>query len=254
MKRLNYQKGVRVLLALLFFIPILLFFLDFTNKMPVDVHKFLHIQLLPAVLGGMFGIVAVLLIMTYLFGRIYCSAICPAGILQDIINRLFCISKKKKKGVRRFSYHKPMNWLRYSILALTVVTTALGFSGLCLLLDPYSNFGRIAANLFRPAVMWGNNVLADWLMKMDNYSLFHVTISTVSIAGLISAIVALVVFIVMVIFRGRLFCNTLCPVGALLSLVSRYSQMRISFDKEACNHCGNCERTCNGGSSLRQKR
>ena len=61
---------------------------------------------------------------------------------------------------------------RYSILALTVVTTALGFSGLCLLLDPYSNFGRIAANLFRPAVMWGNNVLADWLMKMDNYSLF----------------------------------------------------------------------------------
>ncbi|WP_435530033.1 4Fe-4S binding protein, partial [Parabacteroides goldsteinii] len=118
MKRLNYQKGVRVLLALLFFIPILLFFLDFTNKMPVDVHKFLHIQLLPAVLGGMFGIVAVLLIMTYLFGRIYCSAICPAGILQDIINRLFCISKKKKKGVRRFSYHKPMNWLRYSILAL----------------------------------------------------------------------------------------------------------------------------------------
>ena len=244
MKRLNYQKGVRVLLALLFFVPILLFFLDFTNKMPVDVHKFLHIQLLPAVLGGMFGIVAVLLIMTYLFGRIYCSAICPAGILQDIINRLFCIGKKKKKGVRRFSYHKPMNWLRYSILALTVVTTALGFSGLCLLLDPYSNFGRIAANLFRPAVMWGNNVLADWLMKMDNYSLFHVTISTVSIAGLISAIVALVVFIVMVIFRGRLFCNTLCPVGALLSLVSRYSQMRISFDKEACNHCGNCERTC----------
>lgn len=244
MKRLNYQKGVRVLLALLFFVPILLFFLDFTNKMPVDVHKFLHIQLLPAVLGGMFGIVAILPIMTYLFGRIYCSAICPAGILQDIINRLFCIGKKKKKGVRRFSYHKPMNWLRYSILALTVVTTALGFSGLCLLLDPYSNFGRIAANLFRPAVMWGNNVLVDWLMKMDNYSLFHVTISTVSIAGLISAIVALVVFIVMVIFRGRLFCNTLCPVGALLSLVSRYSQMRISFDKEACNHCGNCERTC----------
>ena len=80
MKRLNYQKGVRVLLALLFFIPILLFFLDFTNKMPVDVHKFLHIQLLPAVLGGMFGIVAVLLIMTYLFGRIYCSCLLYTSI------------------------------------------------------------------------------------------------------------------------------------------------------------------------------
>lgn len=244
MKRINYLKGLRVLLAALFFVPILLFFVDFTNKMPMDIHKLLHIQLLPAVLGGMFGIVAVLLIMTYLFGRIYCSVICPAGVLQDIINRIYCIGKKKKKGARRFSYHKPMNWLRYGILALTIITTLLGFSGLCLLLDPYSNFGRIATNLFRPAVMWGNNVLADGLMKMDNYSLFHVTISTVSVAALVSAIVALLVFMGMVIFRGRLFCNTICPVGALLSLVSRYSPARITFDKGACTHCGNCERTC----------
>lgn len=244
MKRPNYLKGLRVLLAVLFFVPILLFFLDFTNKMPVEVHKLLHIQLLPALLGGMFGIVALLLIVTYFFGRIYCSAICPAGVLQDVINRLFCIGKKKKKGVRRFSYHKPMNWLRYLVLVLTVVTGALGFTGLCLLLDPYSNFGRIAANLFRPAVMWGNNMLADGLMKMDNYSLFHVTISTVSVAALVAAVTALVVFILMVIFRGRLFCNTLCPVGALLSLVSRYSPLRVSFDKEACNQCGNCERSC----------
>lgn len=244
MKRPNYLKGLRVLLAALFFIPILLFFLDFTNKMPVDVHKLLHVQLLPAILGGMFGIVAVLFLLTLLFGRIYCSVLCPAGVFQDIINRLFCIGKKKKKGVRRFKYHKPLNRVRYVLLAATAITALLGFSGLCLLLDPYSNFGRIAANLFRPSVMWGNNVLADWLMKMDNYSLFHVTISTVSIAGLVSGIVALVVFAVLVIFRGRLFCNSLCPVGALLSLVSRYSFFRISFDKEACTHCGNCEHTC----------
>lgn len=244
MKRPNYLKGLRVLLAVLFFVPILLFFLDFTNKMPIDVHKLLHIQLLPAILGGMFGIVAVLLIITLLFGRLYCSVICPAGVLQDIVNRIFCIGKKKKKGKRRFKYHRPINWLRYVLLVATTVMALLGFSGLCLLLDPYSNFGRIAANLFRPAVMWGNNVLADWLMKMDNYSLFHVTISTVSIAGVVSAVVALLVFVVMVVFRGRLFCNTICPVGALLSLVSRYSFFRISFNKEACTHCGNCEHTC----------
>lgn len=244
MKRPNYLKGLRVLLAVLFFVPILLFFLDFTNKMPVETHGLLHVQLLPAILGGMFGIVAVLLILTLLFGRLYCSVICPAGVFQDIINRMFCIGKKKKKGIRRFSYHKPANWLRYLLLAATALTTLLGFSGLCLLLDPYSNFGRISANLFRPAVMWGNNVLADWLMKMDNYALFHVTISTVSVAALIASVTVLLVFIVMVVFRGRLFCNTLCPVGALLSLVSRYSLFRISFDKDACTHCGNCERSC----------
>ena len=48
----------------------------------------------------------------------------------------------------------------------------------------------------------------------------------------------------MVIFRGRLFCNTICPVGTLLSLFSRYSLFRISFDSSACTHCGNCEHTC----------
>lgn len=244
MKRPNYLKGLRVLLSILIFVPILLYFVDFAGKLPDGISKLLHLQLLPAILGGMFGIVAILLVLTLLFGRIYCSVVCPAGVLQDIINRLFCIGKKKKKGKRRFAYHKPTNWFRYVLLAFTAATAIAGFSGLCLLLDPYSNFGRIAANLFRPVVMWGNNILADLLMKVDNYTLYHVTISTVSMSGLIAGIVALVLFIVMVIFRGRLFCNTICPVGALLSLVSRYSFFRISFDKEACTHCGNCEHSC----------
>ena len=100
------------------------------------------------------------------------------------------------------------------------------------------------ASLFRPVVMWGNNIFADLLMKIDNYSLFHVTISTVTVSGLIAAIVALLVFIVMTIFHGRLFCNTICPVGTLLSLFSRYSFFHITFDKETCTHCGNCEHTC----------
>ena len=72
---------------------------------------------------------------------------------------------------------------------------------LCTLLDPYSNFGRIANNLFRPVVMWVNNLLADGLARMDNYTLYHVTISNVTVFGVISALVALLVFIIMVVFR-----------------------------------------------------
>ena len=244
MKKLNYLKGLRVILATLFFIPILLYFVDFAGLMPDRVHLLLHMQLMPAVLGGMIGLIVFQLILALLVGRIYCSVICPAGVLQDIINRIYCIGKKKKNGIRRFSYHKPFNYFRYVLLGITVLLTVFGLTGLCLLLDPYSNFGRIASNIFRPVVMSVNNVLADLLMKADNYSLYHVTISTVTTAGLISALIASIVFIVMVALRGRLFCNTLCPVGALLSLVSRYSFFRISFDKETCTHCGNCEHTC----------
>ena len=244
MKKRNYLKGLRVLLAILFFVPILLFFVDFSGVLPDSVHRLLHLQLMPALLGGMVGLIVFQFLLALVFGRIYCSTICPAGVFQDIINRLFCIGKKKKKGSRRFTYHKPMNRLRYVLLVITAVMAVFGLSELCLLLDPYSNFGRIAASLFRPIVMWGNNILADLLMKVDNYSLFHVTISTVTASGLIAATIALLVFIVMTVFRGRLFCNTICPVGALLSLFSRYSFFRITFDKEACTHCGNCEHTC----------
>lgn len=244
MKRPNYLKGLRVTLAILFFVPILLYFVDFAHLMPEKSSALLHFQILPALFSGMVGILIFQLVLALLFGRIYCSVICPAGILQDIMNRLFCIGKKKKNGIRRFSYHKPLNIFRYALLGITFLLGLFGLTGLCLLLDPYSNFGRIANNLFRPIVMWGNNIVADLLMKVDNYTLYHVTINTVTTPALIAAITAFLLFAILVIFRGRLYCNTLCPVGALLSLVSRYSFFRISFDKEACTHCGNCEHTC----------
>lgn len=244
MKRHNYLKGLRVSLAILFFVPILLFFVDFANILPNSIHTLLHIQIVPAILSGMVGIFIFQLILALLFGRIYCSVICPAGVLQDIINRIWSIGKKKKNSTYRYYYHKPINWLRYTILTLTFVLGIFGIIELCLLLDPYSNFGRIANNIFRPIVMWGNNLLAEVFMKFDNYSLYSVTVHTVTSAALISAIIAFLVFITMVIFRGRLYCNTLCPVGTLLSLISRYSFFKISFDKEACTHCGLCEKTC----------
>jgi ferredoxin len=243
-KKVNHLKRLRVLLAILLFAPILLYFVDFASALPQEVHALLHVQIIPAILSGAAGIIVLQFVLALLFGRIYCSVLCPAGIFQDIINRLFCIGKKKNKGVRRFSYHKPPNIFRYVLLGLTALSLLSGFTSLAVWLDPYSNFGRIATNLFRPVVMWGNNLLADLLMTLENYSLYHVTIHTVTWAGLISAVVILLVFVALTVFRGRLFCNTLCPVGALLSLVSRYSFFRITFNEQLCNRCGNCERSC----------
>ena len=135
MKKRNYLKGLRVFLAILFFVPILLFFVDFSGVLPDSVHRLLHLQLMPALLGGMIGLIVFQFLLALVFGRIYCSTICPAGVFQDIINRLFCIGKKKKKGSRRFTYHKPMNRFRYVLLAITMLMAVFGFSGLCLLLD-----------------------------------------------------------------------------------------------------------------------
>ncbi len=244
MNRLSLLKGVRVILALLFFIPILIFFADFRGLLPDKVHVLLHLQVLPALLGSFWLILIVQLLIAFIAGRIYCSTVCPAGVLQDLINRIYCIGKKRNKGTRRFKYRKPLNRLRYLILALTLVSAFAGILNLALLLDPYSNFGRIATNLLRPLVMWTNNGIAEILMRMDNYTLYQVTISTVTTVGFVSGLTALLLFVGLSIWRGRIFCNTLCPVGALLSIFSRYALFRISFNKETCIRCGLCERSC----------
>lgn len=244
MKKTNYLKGVRVLLALLFFIPILIFFVDFADLLPDDTHVLLQVQIMPALLGSMWIALIVHLLLTVLVGRLYCSTVCPAGILQDLINWIYGKCRTKKKGIRRFAYHKPMNVLRYVLLFFTLTSAFSGIASIALWLDPYSNFGRIASNLFRPLVIWTNNGLAEVLMAMDNYSLYQATVSTVTTAGFVSGLIALLLFVGLTIWRGRLFCNTLCPVGSLLSLFSRKAVFHIAIDPESCVGCGLCEHTC----------
>ena len=242
-KSINWLKILRVILAIVIFTPILLIFIDFADVLPDSVARLLDWQLMPAILAVETSVIFLMFVLTLLLGRVYCSVICPAGILQDIFNRISCIGKKKKNGKMRFRYHKPANWLRYTILGITIILAVFGFFELCMFLDPYSNFGRIGANIFRPAVMWVNNYIAELLSKMGNYSLYHVSIK-ITTAALVTSIIAFVTFAVMVYFRGRLFCNTICPVGALLSIVSRYSIFRVFINKETCNNCKSCERSC----------
>ncbi|MDR3265949.1 MAG: 4Fe-4S binding protein [Tannerella sp.] len=240
---MNKLKSLRVILAMIVFIPVFIFFVDFGDKLPDSLSWLLRIQLVPAIFAGATLIIILLALLTFIFGRIYCSVICPAGILQDIINRISCIGKKKKNGKYRFHYAKPMNILRYVILGITTLFAVFGITELCLALDPYSNFGRIGASIFRPVVVWFNNLLAQALSYAGNYSLYNVTLS-ISTVALVSAIIVLLVFVLMVYFKGRLFCNTICPVGSLLSIISGYSLFKVTFDKSMCNQCGTCERTC----------
>jgi len=244
-KKINWLKIYRVAFALFFFVLITLYLLDFTNKLPDTLRSLIDFQFIPAILAGLTVAWLLIIISTVLFGRLYCSVLCPAGVLQDVIVRLsrFFQSKAGRKKIF-FQYHKPYNKIRYGILAISVVLFLLGSIHLLLLLDPYSNFGRIAANIFRPVVIWVNNLAAAGLMKMDQYWLYNVELNTISTAALIAGFVALAVFVVMSVMHGRLFCNTLCPVGSTLSIFSKYSLFKIDMDEALCNGCGNCTRAC----------
>jgi ferredoxin len=242
--KFDYLKNLRITLATVVFVLILLFLCDFTHRLPVFLHGLMHIQLVPAVLAGSVGILISLFIITLLFGRVYCSVICPMGILQDIIARFTLRGKKKNKKRRWYHYTKPYNIVRYTLLAICVIALILGSSAPLLYLDPYSNFGRIAVSLFRPVAIGGNNVL-NWIaLQFNNYDFYQITIHTVTAASLTIAFVALLTVGILALLRGRLFCNLICPVGSLLGLVSKVALFRVQIDRSKCNQCGLCAKAC----------
>ena len=100
-------RKIRVTLAAIFFILITLLLLDFTGTLHCYLGWMAKIQFLPAVMALNFVVIAVLLIITLLFGRIYCSVICPLGVMQDIFG---WFGKKAKKN--RYTYSKAKTWLR----------------------------------------------------------------------------------------------------------------------------------------------
>jgi ferredoxin len=237
-------KKIRIALAIIFFIPIFLYLIDFTGKLPFHLHGLLHIQWIPALLTLNLIIIGVLFLLSLFFGRIYCSTICPLGVFQDVTARKSRFFAKKNKKKFRYEYVKPQNILRYSILALTVLLFIFGSSFLLVQLDPYSIFGRMISQIFRPLLIWGNNGLATILSGMGNYSVYKVEQNTfVPLAFGITLFFFLLIGL-MAWFRGRLFCNTVCPVGTSLGLLSKISLFRISIKESSCNQCGACEKSC----------
>ena len=247
----NILKKTRVFVAAVFFIFTTFIFIDFNNSFPgrlIDTITWL--QFVPSLISFLYflsfsaiGFILILL-LTLIFGRAYCSTICPLGTLQDINSRIFQVFRKKR---RRFHYKKPKNILRFSILSALIIAMLFGSILLLNLLDPFSNFGKIASNLFRPVIMYANNAIA-WVLELsDNYSVPPVGVKGFQWLSMLYAGIFLLTIIIMSAKRGRLFCNTICPVGSLLGIVSKYSLFRIELDKQKCNSCGLCSMDCKAG-------
>lgn len=232
-------RKIRLTLAILFFTLVTLLFLDFTGTVHAWFGWMAKIQFLPAVLALNVGVVVALIALTLAFGRIYCSVICPLGVLQDIVA---WIGKKQKKN--RYRYSKAVNWLRYGVLGLFVVALVAGIGSLVALLAPYSAYGRIANNLLQPLWQWGNNGLAYLAERADSYSFYSVDIWMKSLSTFLIAVLTFIVIAILAWRNGRTYCNTICPVGTVLGFLAKYSWLKPVIDTSKCVNCGLCARNC----------
>lgn len=232
-------RKTRASLAIVCFLLFTLLFVDFTGILQVWFGWLAKIQFLPAVLALNVGVIILLITLTFVFGRIYCSVICPLGIFQDIVARA---GRRKKK--LPYTYSKQKNGLRYGIFAIFIVALILGVNVLVAFLDPYGIYGRISHCFFQPLWMEGNNLLALAAQHMDSYAFYHVDVWIKSLPVFI--VTAVMMFFIMSLAwkNGRTYCNTICPVGTILGFMSRYSLFRICIDKEKCNHCMVCSHNC----------
>ena len=232
-------RKLRIGLASAFFLLVTALFLDFTGTVHLWFGWMAKVQFLPAVLAVNTVVVALLVVLTLLLGRVYCSVICPLGVMQDIFAWL---GKKAKKN--RYTYSSPKNWLRYTMLVLFVASLTLGGGVLAKLLAPYSAYGRIAGSILAPVWQWGNNALAYLAERANSYAFYETEVWLKSGLTLAIAVLTLLVLAVLAWRGGRTYCNTICPVGTVLGFVSRFSWLRPVIDTSKCVDCGLCSKNC----------
>lgn len=144
-----------------------------------------------------------LIALTFFMGRIYCSTLCPLGLLQELLMLVF----------RRPLSPKRSRCWKYMIAAVAFGTLFGGSALIFRQLDPYSIFGSVI----------GANILG---------------------------IATLLIIVALVWLWGHVFCANICPIGALLGLISKHALFQVQIDKDKCVSCGACSRKCPTGSIL----
>lgn len=185
------------------------------------------IQIVPVISSVSASLLVMWLLITLLFGRVYCSMVCPLGIVQDVWARLPRMSRRQRSR-RPYSFHAANNRFRYAWLAVIVVSVVAGTSMLLALFDPYTTFSRFMTYLLRPLIATAKGETIVWG----------------TLGGIALAIVTFVAVAVVAMRRGRFICNTVCPVGSILSIVSRHSVYRMDINTDTCVNCGRCEQVC----------
>lgn len=232
-------RKLRIIIATICFALITFLFLDFTGTLHSWFDWLAKVQFFPALIAFNLIIVGILILLTLLFGRVYCSTLCPLGVFQDAVS--WTAGKKTKK---RFSYSPAINPLRYTVLAVFIIFAVAGIGPLTALLEPYSAYGRIASNLFAPVYLCGNNVLAYLSGRINSYAFYSVDVWMKSISTFVISFVTFLILGILAWKNGRLYCNTICPVGTVLGLLSKFSLLKPRIDEGKCTRCGLCARNC----------
>ena len=237
LKNLRIARWAVIILLLVLFTALFGgFMLPWRSLNQVPAYQFMPGILSVAALGmaGAFGTMILLAAITAFCGRVYCTWCCPLGLLQEIIERLD--HKLFPKKVR--TYKKAGNLFRAAFL---VFFLALLFGGIALpfgYMEPYSLFGKISSNIIRQILAWLN----ESTVKIPQAAIENTAAWSIALAVSGGALLGL---IALAVWKGRIFCNTVCPAGTILAALAARSGKRLAIESDKCVKCRKCEKVCN---------
>ena len=226
-KSVNSLRLGRTLVAIVVFSLLVGLFADYGQTVPAVASWLAKVQIFPAAMAFSLATFVIWLIVTLLFGRIYCSTFCPLGIYQDLCSRL---PRMRRRVKPRWHYHYslPHTSLRHISLFIVVLSIFLGISAVTSFFDPYSVFGRFGLNVVRP--IWGE-ILNAWY-EIEKQPQLRVAVASglgISIAVVTMLIVGLIAFL-----HGRTLCNS--AIGRDGDLLYHISEDQKRFKSLTMGH------------------
>ena len=219
-------RAIRILLAILFLIAATVCLVIGPQFHPMARAAY-SLQIILSAASVTLGATVVWLLLTFLFGRIYCSTACPVGTFSDIF---FRIRSKIPRLAKPFRY-RPRSKFAIHILWIYALCLIAGISVVPFIIEPW-NIARNIAATANPHI-----IDSTWL-----------TISLGSATGIAAGIVSALLIAVSSLFYGREFCSRYCPLGTALGFVQERSLWHIEFDPDRCTNCGICEENCRSQS------
>ncbi len=165
--------------------------------------------------SGTFILLMLTMVIGIIFRRSFCGLLCPFGALQELFGS---IRQKifKKRFVIPNKMDKPMRYVKYIVLIITV------------------------------GAAWFYGTL--WMAPFDPYSAYsHISNISGSISEEPLSIIGFIILIITLVgsfFYERFFCKYLCPMGAFYGIIGKFSQTRIERDNNLCIHCKACSKIC----------
>ncbi len=198
----------------------------------------------------LFGIAVLLL--TLVLGRSFCGWVCPLGVMVDIADRLWAPKNQGKIGRTKLRPLKTWFLVFFVIAAISGVQFVW-------ILDPIPLTWRTFGAVIFPGLTLGLNGFfnllinlgANWDWLYESYDWFTFTITPLETHVITGWFVVAVMFVIILglsAISRRFWCRRLCPLGALLGLVAKFSLLQRVVVEDTCTECGLCSKRCKMGA------